>query len=205
MALIRQSVPRGDARKEIRRTEMIERLIDVFLVDGFLSFSVDELVGRLRCSKSTLYTIAGSKEQIVITVIRAYFRRSATRVEARLEPVSDLRLRIYTYLHAIAEELSPASPRFFADLDFLGATREIYKQNTRMAARRVQQLVTDLGSGNGSGVDVRFIGAVAGQIMEAIHRGEIEAATSLDDSAAFRALADLIVSGTRSTADARAQ
>ena len=42
-------------------------------------------------------------------------------------------------------------------------------------------------------VNARFIGAVVAQVMESIHRGEIASLTSLDDSAAYRALADLIV------------
>lgn len=38
-----------------------------------------------------------------------------------------------------------------------------------------------------------FVGAVAAQVMDAIHRGEIKTTASLDDSTAYRALAELIV------------
>jgi hypothetical protein len=46
------------------------------------------------------------------------------------------------------------------------------------------------------GADAAFVGAVAGQVMESIHRGEIKAQTGLDDSAAYAALAALIVART---------
>jgi hypothetical protein len=50
-------------------------------------------------------------------------------------------------------------------------------------------------------VNARFIGAVVAQVMESIHRGEIASLTSLDDSAAYRALADLIVAGVAGPAE----
>ena len=42
------------------------------------------------------------------------------------------------------------------------------------------------------GVDAAFVGAVAGQVMEAINAGRIGEATGLDDAGAYRALADLL-------------
>src|SRR5690606_39629499 len=47
-----------------RREELIERLIDVFLDEGFADTSIEDLAHALRCSKSTLYAVAASKEQI---------------------------------------------------------------------------------------------------------------------------------------------
>jgi hypothetical protein len=46
-----------------------------------------------------------------------------------------------------------------------------------------------------SPLNAKFVGAVAAQTMELIHWGQIGAATGLDDSAAYRDLADLIVAG----------
>jgi len=185
-----------------RRDELIERLIDVFLEEGFADTSIEDLARTLRCSKSTLYTVAASKEQIIVAVVRAFFRRSAARVEAAvaddsLDPLDRLR----TYLIAISHELAPASPAFFADLDSMPTTQEIYRDNTRIAARKVQDFVRQAAPRTSTGT-ATFIGAVAAQIMEAIHRGEIETATGYDDSTAYRALADLIVAGMKSRVDA---
>lgn len=179
-----------------RRDQLTAELIDLFLARGFLAFSVEQLAAHLRCSKSTVYSIAPSKEQIVTSVVRAFFRRATERVEARTTGAGTPAMRIGTYLEAISEELSPASAAFFADLDLFAPAKEIYRQNTQIAAIRVQELVTEgMGAGAISPMNAKFIGAVAGQTMELIHRGRIEAMTGLDDSAAYRALADLIVAG----------
>ena len=172
-----------------RREELIERLIELFLDRGFAELGVADLAALLRCSKSTLYAVAGSKEQIITTVVRAFFRRATARVESRLEEEADPRERVEVYLRAISTELAAASPAFFADLTAFAPAREIYRQNTRIAAGRVRQLVLEASPGQ----DAAFAGAVAGLVMEAIHRGEIKASTGLDDSAAYAALAGLLI------------
>lgn len=179
-----------------RRDHLTQALIDLFLAEGFLDFSIEELAAHLRCSKSTLYLIAPSKEQIVVAVVRAFFRRSTERVESRMQASEDPAKSIGAYLEAISEELKPASPAFFADLDQFGPAQEIYKHNTQIAATRVHELFAEgLEAGAISPLNSRFVGVVAGHTMELIHRGEVKATTGLDDSAAYRALADLIVAG----------
>jgi AcrR family transcriptional regulator len=188
------SIASRAARPSARRAELVNGLIQIFLADGFAGFSVEELAVRLQCSKSTLYAVAPSKEQLITAVVRAFFRRAAERVEQRLAAESDPVGRIGTYLDAIAAELAPAAPAFYADLEGFAPAREIYSQHTAIAARRVQDLVR-AAQRPGRPVDAAFAGAVAAQVMQSIQRGEIRGLTALDDAAAYRALASLIVAG----------
>lgn len=179
-----------------RREHLTEELIALFLEQGFLSFSVEQLAAHLRCSKSTVYSIAPSKEQIVTSVVRAFFRRATERVEARTTDAGTPADRIGAYLEAISVELEPGSPAFFADLDRFAPAMEIYRRNTEIAAGRVKELLTEGLDGDArSRLNIDFVGAVASLTMEYIHRGSIGATTGLDDAAAYRALADLIVAG----------
>ncbi len=181
-------------RHSARRDELRSGLIEIFLAEGFANFSVEDLAVRLQCSKSTLYAVAPSKEQLITAVVRAFFRRATERVEARLGAEDDPIDRIGVYLDAIAAELAPASAAFYAHLDAFAPAREIYSQNTAIAAARVQDLVRDAEQ-PGRPVDAGFIGAVAAQVMESIQQGQMQALTSLDDAAAYRALRVLIVAG----------
>lgn len=182
------------ARRSARRAEILDELVQIFLAHGFLDFSLEDLAARLQCSKSTLYAVAPSKEQLITAVVRAFFRRATERVEKTLEAEHDPLKRIGVYLEAISRELAPASSTFFADLSAFGPAREIYLNNTAIAAQRVQQLVMEA-EPPGHAVDAAFIGAVAGTIMASIQRGELTAATSLTAAEAYRLLADLIVAG----------
>ncbi|WP_344973965.1 TetR/AcrR family transcriptional regulator [Streptosporangium fragile] len=183
-------------KSRARREEMIGELLALFLAEGFAAFSLEELARRLRCSKSTLYLVASSKEQIVVTVVRAFFKGAAARIEARVAASENARERLADYLEAVAEELRPASPAFHADLAAFAPASEVYLDNTRVAARRVQDLVAaGVEAGELRPVDASFVGAAVGQVMAAIQRGEIGTATGLDDAEAYRRLADLVVSG----------
>jgi len=176
-----------------RTAALLDALVDLFLDEGFRDTNLNTVAARLRCSKSTLYAIAPSKEQLIVTVVRAFFRRATTRVEDRLAATTRAERRLGSYLLAISDELAPVSPAFFADLDAFAPAREIYTRNTAIAAGRVRELVRE--SSTRRGVDATFVGAVAGQVMEAINSGAIGEATGLDDARAYRALADLLTAG----------
>jgi AcrR family transcriptional regulator len=177
-----------------RSQELLTDLIDVFLAEGFRELNLADLAKRLHCSKTTLYNIAPSKEQLIVAVVREYFRRATGHVETQLDPTSTGPRKVASYLMSISEQLALGTPAFFADLSAFGPAREIYERNTRLAADRVKELVLDGGPARG-GVDPKFLGVFAGQLMEAINLGRTAEATGMNDAEAYRALADLIVSG----------
>ena len=179
-----------------RRDQLLDELIELYLAEGFRAFGVGDLAARLHCSRTTVYLVAGSKEQIVLAAVRAFFRRAAERIEAQVEREPDPGARLAVYLTAVAAELSPASDAFHADLQAYAPAAEIYHDNTRLAARRVQQLVSaGVDAGALRPVDASFVGAAVAQVMTAIEGGSIGTATGLDDAAAYRRLADLVVHG----------
>ncbi|MGN0066022.1 MAG: TetR/AcrR family transcriptional regulator, partial [Nocardioides sp.] len=63
-------------RRSARLDQLVDGLVELFLAEGFLPFSLEDLAVRLKCSKSTLYSLAPSKEQLFVTVVRNYFRRA---------------------------------------------------------------------------------------------------------------------------------
>jgi AcrR family transcriptional regulator len=179
-------VTRGDA--------LLDGLLDIYLAEGFRHLGVADLARRLKCSKTTLYSIAPSKEQIVIVAVRAFFRAATERVEHRTALPGQPRDRIATYLQAIADELRPAGPAFIADVEAFAPAREIYQRNTQAAAHRVQDLIAEARTGS-TQLDPRFVGVVARLVMEAIQRGTISREANLEDSQAYAALSDLLIAG----------
>ena len=183
-------------RASARRQDLLDQLVALVLADGFADVTLDELARRLRCSKSTLYGLAASKEQLVVAAVKRFFQRATASVEQRITEPADHRERISAYLLAVAEQLQPASAAFFADVAAFAPAREIYERNTRSAAARVQQLVADgVAAGTVRPVHAPFVGAAVASVMAAIHRGDITAATGLDDAAAYRELAGLVSAG----------
>lgn len=179
-----------------RRLELFDALVDLFLSEGFAHLTLDEIAARLRCSKSTLYTLADSKGHLVRSATVHFFRGAADEVEARIRDVPGARERIIGYLEAVGTALAPASDRFMADLDAFAPALEVYDQNTRFAAARVHELI-DEGVRNGEfrPVHAALAADIAATMMERIQRRGVRAATGLDDAQAYRELALILTAG----------
>jgi AcrR family transcriptional regulator len=54
-----------------RRVQLLKDLEELVLAEGFLALSVDDLAHRLHCSKATLYSVAGNREQLVVSLTRS--------------------------------------------------------------------------------------------------------------------------------------
>ncbi|EFC80134.1 transcriptional regulator, TetR family [Parafrankia sp. EUN1f] len=183
-------------RTDLRRQELLAELTTLFLREGFSAFSLAMLAERLHCSKTTLYLVAGSKEQIVVATVRHYFRTAAERIETLVAASDDPVRRLRGYLLGVSAELKPASEAFYADLTAFAPADAVYQENTVHAARRVRELVDE---GVAAGVlrpaHAAFVGAAVTQVMTAIQRGDIAAVTGLNHADAYRELTDLVLNG----------
>lgn len=179
-----------------RRGELFDSLLTLFLAEGFAHLTLDDIAARLRCSKGTLYTLAGSKEQLVHAVTVHFFRRATDDVERRVAQVSGARERITAYLTAVGTALEVASDRFMADLEAFAPARAVYEQNTAIAARRVSELVGEgVVAEEFRDVHAAFAADLAAAMMVRIQQGTVRSTTGLDDAAAYCELAAILTAG----------
>lgn len=168
----------------------------LFLAEGFRHLTLSDIAARLRCSKSTLYTLGQTKEQVTVNVVRRFFRDATARVEAATGSHGAQGDRIVAYLRAIGDALRPASAAFMADLAAHAFAREIYQQNTAIAARRVRELIADgVRIGEFRPVHASFVADTVAATMERIQNGAVLAATGLGDADAYDELAALVLEG----------
>lgn len=181
-----------------RQEQLRDQLLRLFLTEGFVQFTLDDLAAELGCSKRTLYALADSKEQLATSVARLFFRRATDQVEAAIARLRSPERRVAGYLEAVAEALRPASRQFFNDLSRLTPTREIYVENTAAAAARVRSLV-DEGTAAGAFREVQadFLVEVVTATMQRIGSGQVQSNTGLDDSEAYAQLAQLVLAAVR--------
>ena len=192
------SRPDSSRRDSSRRDEVLAGLRELFVTEGFLSFGVGDLAERLRCSRTTLYLVAPTKEQVVVQAVRSWFRDATAAVEAAVVTSDDPVERIELYLRAVARALEPASAQFFDDLAAFAPAGDIYRRNTEAAADRIRDLVAEgVAAGDLREVDEVFVGAVVAQVMTGIQRGEITRSTGLEAAAAYDQLAQLLIHGLR--------
>lgn len=179
-----------------RRAELFDSLVRLFLSEGFAHLTLDEIAARLRCSKSTLYTLAGSKGDLVQAVTVHFFRAATAEVEGAVATADGTRARLTAYLTAVGAALAPASEQFMDDLAGYPPARDVYEHNTRAAADRVRDLIIEgAAAGDVRDVHAAFVADVATSVMVRIQQRSIKIAVGLDDSSAYLELAELLTTG----------
>ncbi|MFC8933601.1 TetR/AcrR family transcriptional regulator [Rhodococcus sp. NPDC057135] len=179
-----------------RRAELFDQLVELFLSEGFAHLTLDEIAARLHCSKSTLYTVAAGKEDLVRAVTVHFFRAATDAVESAVAAEATPTRRVAVYLEAVGDQLSPASRQFMEDLSESASASQVYEKNTSIAADRVRALIVEgVGSGAFRQVHASFVADAAAATMVRIQQRAVYRATGLDDASAYRELAALITDG----------
>ncbi|MEA5358904.1 TetR/AcrR family transcriptional regulator [Amycolatopsis sp., V23-08] len=183
-------------RPTARQRALLADLEALFLAEGFAAFTLDDIAGRLRCSKSTLYALAPSKEQLAVKVVAQFFRGAAERIEERIAGIDDAPKLIGEYLAGVAEHLNRASATFMRDIAEFAPARETYQVNSRFAAQRIRAFI-DKGVADGVFRDVhaRLVAEMTGLIVEGIQTGVLAQRTEVSDAEAFTALGELLLGG----------
>jgi AcrR family transcriptional regulator len=176
-----------------RQLDLLDRLVDLMAAEGFARFTVDDLALRMRCSKTTLYALADSKQGLVVEVVKQYFRTAVDRVEERVAARDEPAERVAAYLSAVADQLQPLSRAFMDDLTELPAATAVYRQNTAAAADRIRALVAaGVRDGAFRPVHAAFVGEMVAATMFEIQRGELFERLELTDSEAYAELLTLV-------------
>ena len=177
-----------------RQVDLLDRLVALMTAQGFARFTLDDLAERLRCSKTTLYALAPTKQQLVVEVVKQYFRSAVVTVEARVAAVGEPPARVVAYLDAVAEYLQPLSRSFMDDLSAFAPAAEVYRQNTAAAAERIRGLIAEgVDTGAFRPVHAAFVAEIVAVAMFEIQRGEMFARLEMSDAEAYAELASLVV------------
>lgn len=193
-ASLRSGPPRRRRVDSARQDEILQRVQDLVLAEGFARLTVDDLAARLQCSKSTLYAISSSKEYLVTKAIRRFFRDATARIEAQVAEVADPAQRIAVYLAGVGSQMRRMSSECYEDMVTHDSTRDIYAINSAAAARRVRELIREgVDAGRFRPVHTEFIGEAVGLLIDGIQHGELLRRTRLSSGDAFSELSDLVL------------
>lgn len=201
MSVIREGrAMRGSPRRRVVDSGRVEELLgqasDIVLAEGFTSVTMDGLAQRLGCSKATLYSVAGTKEQLVQAITRRFFIDAAAEIEAEVAAETDPRQRIRSYLSGVGTAMRRHSPAFYDDMVGYAPTARTYRRNSDTAARRVHELI-DEGVRAGAFRDLNgtFAAHVVAVAIDALQSGVLLESTGLSAGDAFSELGDLLLDG----------
>lgn len=185
-------------RRTRRQSELLGQLVTLMLAEGFAEFTLDDIAARLRCSKTTLYALAPTKQELVVHVVKEYFRGAAPVIQPRVDAAPDPAAKVEAYLLGVADYLTPLSRAFLDDLAAFAPAAEVYRHNTVIAADRIRELIADgVASGEFRSVRADFVAEVVVVAMHEIRAGEMFARLEMSDAQAYQELASLVLHALR--------
>ena len=128
-------------------SERVERLLDeaeaLFIQEGFLHLSTDDLAHRLHCSKRTLYAIARGREKFFAAVMTRRMSRLEREQIAQVEGAPNVEAAILACVESIVDTLESISPIYLRDLMRFPpgehAVRHTLRQLTDALAKVIEQ------------------------------------------------------------------
>lgn len=108
-------MPRG--RDDRRREVLLDELESIVLAEGFSGLRIGPVASRLHCSRSTLYNLAPSKDELIVLLVRRFLERATADCAARADRFEDPMERLLTFISAIMEWQLRGSERFWHDVN----------------------------------------------------------------------------------------
>lgn len=177
-----------------RQSQLLDSLEDLFLEEGFTHLTIGEMVARLRCSRRTIYSVAPSREELILIVIDRLLNRMGVEANAVAASHDDPGDAIEAYLQTGVTTLGRATQAFNEDIESYLPTRHLYDRHLNIALKVLGDLVE---AGVAKGVFRPIHPAVVAEILaaavecirkpEVLRRADVTHAEALADmSVLFR-------------------
>lgn len=182
-----------------RQRELLDQLGHLF-DDGFAHLTMAGLAARLSCSLRTLYELAPSRDELVLTVVDRNLWRightAAEALEAEMGPLDALR----AYLRAATVAVAGTTPAFARDLAALPAGQRLNDDHSGYLVA-VTRCLLDLAVEDGTiaPVDTGAIARVMAGVGRDFARPEVISTLRTSPKEAADAVVDVLLRGLERT------
>ena len=192
------SSPREPSRRGYtdRQHELLDTLESVFLEEGFSHLTIGEMVARMRCSRRTIYSLAPSREELIVIVVDRLFKRLGAEASAAADAQSDPWQAIEAYLERGVTTLVRATPAFNEDVESYLPTRHLYASHLSVALKVLSDLVAaGVASGAFREVHPALLAEILAYAAERIRRPEVLERSGVSGQEALLEFGTLIRNG----------
>ncbi len=189
--------PRNASQRDSpRQEEILDELEAIFLAEGFRGLTVGTLAARLHCSRSTLYALAATKEELYLRVSDRILRRIGRAARRRADACEDPGDRVAAFLESTISSLQPVGPAFLEDVLAHRPTRQLFDQHQRGAMETLRHFIqSGIEAGVFKGVDPRLAAAALDAAVQRVRTPEFLREVGLSPSEAFAQASQLLRHG----------
>lgn len=166
--------PEAEQRLTPRQREVLDELEHLVVRGGFAALGIAEIAARVNCSLRTLYCIAPSKEELVLTAVDRRLRRIGRRAIAAVDSSQPPLAALRAYLRTVNEALRPAAVALTRELaDVPGAQRLLDAHAGYVVAVTRSLLARAIDEGEIPPVDSGALAHVLGGLGRELSRPEV--------------------------------
>ena len=178
-----------------RQRELLGELGRLFL-DGFADLTMSEIAARLNCSLRTLYGLAPSRDELVLTVVDLHLWRVGREAMAAIEPTMDPLDALRAYLSAATVAVSGTTEAYSRDLAAMPAARRRNGDHADYVVA-VARTLLDLAVAQGdiADVDTAAVARTIANLGQDFIRPEVMPTLRSSPKAAADAVVDIVLRG----------
>jgi AcrR family transcriptional regulator len=124
-----------------RQEEILDLLEAIFRDEGFRTLTIGELAKRLKCSRSTLYSIAATKEELFLLVTDRLLQRTGSEGAVRGRGIQSPSARLNAYLEGTASYFARVRRAFMRDVLSYGPARSLYESHQKRFIAHMRKIV----------------------------------------------------------------
>ena len=156
--------PRDEPELTERQQEILQQLEAIFREEGFRKLTIGELAARLSCSRSTLYAIAPTKEELFLLAADRLLRQTGDRSERSAARQATPVDRLGAYLRGAVAHFATVKTPFMTDVLAYAPARDLYETHQRRFVLRLRMFLEEgIANGQVSGIDP----AIAAEALDA--------------------------------------
>ena len=188
--------PVAERQLSARQLELLDELEEKLVREGLGDLTMAEIAALVGCSLRTLYEIAPSKDELLLTIVDRRLHRigraAIEALDASMSPLDALR----AYLQATNEAVQPEAVALAADLaKVAGAGRLLSAHEAYLTAVTQSLLERAVAEGQIAPVDTAAVAHVLGGLGREFARPDVAEIAQASPKETADAIAELILQG----------
>lgn len=179
-----------------RQLELLDELETKLLHEGLGELTMAEIAAHVGCSLRTLYGIAPSKDELLLTVVDRRLHRIGRAAVEALDPAMAPLDALRAYLRAANEAVQPESMILSADLARVGGSGRLFSAHEAYLIAVAQSLLDRaVAEGQIAPVDTASVAHVLGGLGREFARSEMAEMAEASPKETADAISELILQG----------
>jgi AcrR family transcriptional regulator len=192
--------PEAERQLSARQLELLDELEEKLRNEGLAELTMAEIASHMGCSLRTLYGIAPSKDELLLTIVDRRLRRigraAIQTLDASMPPIDALR----AYLKAANEAVSPEAAVLSVDMATVaGAGRLVSDHEGYLIAVAQNLLDRAVAEGQIEPVDTAAVAHVLGSLGREFASPEVAEIAAASPNETANAVTEIILQGLLAT------